>query len=97
MRALIFIAIAACAPLPEPQGPRVVCGGTIVANSNVAAMSSNCEAIPADRCWNDDSEECAADAEHRREHNARISQQRTIAGVIIVAIGVIAVGYAASN
>lgn len=97
MRALAFVALAACAPLPAPQGPRTVCNGTIVASSNVAAMSSECEQIPADRCWNDDSEECVAEAEHRREHNARISQQRFVAGLIIVAIGVVAVGYAATR
>jgi hypothetical protein len=103
MRAILF-AIAACSYVPEPQGPRTVCNGTIVASNNVAAMSSECEEIPADPCWNvdpedtsDEADECQREEQRRQVHNSKVERNRVLTGFALVIVGVVALGYAATN
>lgn len=89
MRLLLCLAIAACYA-PEPRGPRTVCNGVAVSY----AMAVDCEEIPAEPCWNDDSEECTAASEARREHNERVHTQRVIIGSAVVVLSIIALIYA---
>lgn len=96
MRAAL-LALAACTYVPEPQPPRTVCNGTVVASSNVALMNSTCQEIPADPCYDDDSEECADEADRRREHNATVHRNRVVAGVVSVIAIVLMLGYASTN
>jgi hypothetical protein len=90
---LAILALAGCFNyLPEPQGPRVVCDGTVVGGSYYAVGSSSCYQLPADPCWNDDSEDCQEEADARREANAKTKRQETTVLIIlgtIVAAGLL--------
>jgi len=92
MRPALALALTACfARQPEPQGPRVVCNGVMVPAGAAYVASSNCQEIPADRCWNDESPECEAEAEQRREANSAAARREHIALGVILTIAVVVV------
>jgi hypothetical protein len=95
MRAIAMVCLVACYNyIPAPQGPRVVCDGGAVVTGNVVWNNTECQQLPADRCWNDNSEVCREEAEERDRANAetRHRAHRDLAIVLIldaVALGVV--------
>lgn len=90
MRAIVLAALVSCAPrVPEPQPPRLVCNGVAYPAGAVVAMNSTCYDVPADPCWDDDSEECDVEAEQRREAN-RDADRRDRIGLAL--LGAVVVG-----
>ncbi len=98
MRIALVLSLVACSRVPEPQGPRVVCNGMAYPVGSVVLASSNCQELPADHCWNDNSPECEEEAERRREANESARKSELVAYGLLLTLGVVlVVGLAVSN
>lgn len=89
----VLLAAGCFAREPEPRGPRVVCSGVVVPAGAAYAASSECEQVPADRCFDDDSDECADEAAARAEHNRAAVHREHVAlwTLLAIAVGVVVI------
>lgn len=90
--------VIACQPrVPDPQPPRTVCNGAVVPAGYAYAMSSTCYDLPADPCWNDDSEDCREVAEQRRKANHDADVRDRVGLILLAATAVFVIGVVIAN